>query len=636
MRLLLVITLFAGLLCSCSKPKTAELNKFSDTLLIKIWEFKDQRLSDSLYPFLTNPEVKYRKDAVLAFASVQDSIAVDRIGNLLLTDGSIPVRIAAAFALGQTPCNQSRLILSEAFNKEKEKIVLCEIIESYGKVTKQWKLDIPGGDSTLTSALSWSYYRAGLNGATDTSINTASAKFLSPVLSESTRLGAAHYFGRAAKDFEKYQRVIISSAQQDSSPSVRMASTLALRKIKTDSSLAAAIRILQSDKDYRVRVNAVRVIQQFPFPQTMKHLLDALSDADVNVGIAASEAIKSSVTKESWRSIVPIARTAKNWRIEANLYEAALAASDHKELAEEIMSRLKETTDPYHKAALLTALQRSISSYGFVRDQLLNSDTPVIKSAAATALVAMNSLPTFKAAFKNKFAEIYREGIDNGDPGVIGILSNALADSTLSYRNEIKDFSFLYHAKKKLSLPKDIEALQPLEAAIAYFEGKIPTATLKNEFNHPIDWHLTKSIKREQKAIITTTKGDIKICLFVEEAPGSVSNFITLVNQQYYNNKFFHRVVPNFVVQAGCNRGDGFGSEAYSIRSEFSPRKYKKGSLGMASAGKDTEGTQWFITHSPTPHLDGRYTIFAEVYTGMDVVDRIEVGDKIIKIELIK
>ena len=87
-------------------------------------------------------------------------------------------------------------------------------------------------------------------------------------------------------------------------------------------------------------------------------------------------------------------------------------------------------------------------------------------------------------------------------------------------------------------------------------------------------------------------------------------------------------------MQGGCYRGDGWGSENYSIRSEFGLRKYKTGSVGMASAGKDTEGTQWFITHSPTPHLDGGYTIFAEVIEGMDVVHQIEIGDKIIDIEI--
>ncbi len=96
-----------------------------------------------------------------------------------------------------------------------------------------------------------------------------------------------------------------------------------------------------------------------------------------------------------------------------------------------------------------------------------------------------------------------------------------------------------------------------------------------------------------------------------------------------------HRVVPNFVMQAGCNRGDGYGSEAYSIRSEFSLRRYAEGSVGMASSGKDTEGTQWFITHSPTPHLDGGYTIFATVASGMDVVNKIEVGDRIQRVYLL-
>src|SRR5690606_13660018 len=116
--------------------------------------------------------------------------------------------------------------------------------------------------------------------------------------------------------------------------------------------------------------------------------------------------------------------------------------------------------------------------------------------------------------------------------------------------------------------------------------------------------------------------------------PGSVMNFVTLASSGYYNSKNFHRVVPNFVVQGGCPRGDGWGSEDYSIRSEFSLRRYRTGSIGMASAGKDTEGTQWFITHSPTPHLDGRYTIFAEVEEGMDIVHLLEVGDQILSVDL--
>jgi cyclophilin family peptidyl-prolyl cis-trans isomerase len=94
-----------------------------------------------------------------------------------------------------------------------------------------------------------------------------------------------------------------------------------------------------------------------------------------------------------------------------------------------------------------------------------------------------------------------------------------------------------------------------------------------------------------------------------------------------------HRVVPNFVIQDGCPRGDGVGGPAFTIGSELGPLYYEEGSVGMASAGKDTEGSQWFITHSPTPHLDGRYTIFAKVVEGMDVVHKIEIGDKILGFE---
>ncbi|WP_202800188.1 peptidylprolyl isomerase [Pontibacter sp. BAB1700] len=114
-----------------------------------------------------------------------------------------------------------------------------------------------------------------------------------------------------------------------------------------------------------------------------------------------------------------------------------------------------------------------------------------------------------------------------------------------------------------------------------------------------------------------------------------MANFVELANKQFFDGLYFHRVVPNFVAQGGDKRGDGWGSSDYSIRSEFAPLHYREGYVGMASAGKDTESNQWFITHSPTPHLDGRYTIFAKVVEGMDVVHQLEVGDKIRQVNLI-
>ena len=133
--------------------------------------------------------------------------------------------------------------------------------------------------------------------------------------------------------------------------------------------------------------------------------------------------------------------------------------------------------------------------------------------------------------------------------------------------------------------------------------------------------------------MIETNKGNIILELFVDNAPGTVSNFIKLMNEGYYDNKYFHRVVPQFVIQGGCPRGDGWGSLNWTQRSEFSHYTgFETGTIGIASAGKDTEGVQFFITHCPTPFLDGRYTAFGRVTEGMNVVQQIRIGDVITSI----
>jgi cyclophilin family peptidyl-prolyl cis-trans isomerase len=272
-------------------------------------------------------------------------------------------------------------------------------------------------------------------------------------------------------------------------------------------------------------------------------------------------------------------------------------------------------------------------SFSFIQDALLTTDTPVVKTAAASALVDINYRDNFDPSLKNRFAEIYTTAIRNGDAGVVGTMAAALGDSTLRYRELITDISFLREARAKLLLPRDAETIQTVDAAIAYFEKREAPVNEKL-FNHPIDWKFVKSIPRYQQVMVQTSRGNITIQLYVEETPGTVANFVKLVKEGYFNNKFFHRVVPNFVAQAGCPRGDGWGGENYTIRSEFTPRPFKTGSVGMASSGKDTECTQWFITHSPTPHLEGRYTNFGEVVEGMDVVHKLKVGDKIIEVRL--
>jgi len=136
-------------------------------------------------------------------------------------------------------------------------------------------------------------------------------------------------------------------------------------------------------------------------------------------------------------------------------------------------------------------------------------------------------------------------------------------------------------------------------------------------------------IGKRFSAIVTTTKGTFTIELLPEAAPMTVDNFIQLARRHYFNGITIHRVVPNFVIQDGDPRGDGNGGPGYQIRCEINEAPYKRGAVGMALSGKDTGGSQWFVTHSPQPHLDGGYTVFGNVVAGMDVVDNIVRGDVI-------
>jgi cyclophilin family peptidyl-prolyl cis-trans isomerase/HEAT repeat protein len=135
-------------------------------------------------------------------------------------------------------------------------------------------------------------------------------------------------------------------------------------------------------------------------------------------------------------------------------------------------------------------------------------------------------------------------------------------------------------------------------------------------------------------AFIETAKGTVEIELSVLDAPQTAQNFITLARKGYFNGLQIHRVVPNFVVQDGDPRGDGSGGPGYTIRDELNDRPYVRGTVGMALAGPDTGGSQFFITHSPQPHLDAKYTVFGHVVNGMDIVDRLQQLDVIQRVRI--
>jgi cyclophilin family peptidyl-prolyl cis-trans isomerase/HEAT repeat protein len=164
------------------------------------------------------------------------------------------------------------------------------------------------------------------------------------------------------------------------------------------------------------------------------------------------------------------------------------------------------------------------------------------------------------------------------------------------------------------------------------FSSRIGTVKTRNT---PADYERALArIGKRVNAVVTTSRGSFTIEFLPDEAPLTVDNFIQLAKRDYFRGITIHRVVPNFVIQDGDPRGDGNGGPGYQIRCEINEAAYERGAVGMALSGKDTGGSQWFVTHSPQPHLDGGYTVFGNVVAGMEVVDKIVRGDVIQSIRI--
>jgi cyclophilin family peptidyl-prolyl cis-trans isomerase/HEAT repeat protein len=337
------------------------------------------------------------------------------------------------------------------------------------------------------------------------------------------------------------------------------------------------------------------------------------------------------------------------------------------------------------KAKLLEgiSLKSNYQNYAILQANLNNESTSV--SMAAWDFIrpmlypaVINSFNLDSVGKSNLPNVIFKEAkisISKKDMGISTLVASMFSDSMsfLMFRNsELADkiVDELIEAYREMKSPDDYEARQSFVQALGSIKNVravpfLEEAMMKSEQGiaadaksalHNItkreyseqknksaiqhysedDWNVFDRIKQKSKVKIITKHGEIIVELFKEYAPFTVLNFVKLVKNKFYDGLIFHRVVPDFVVQGGDPRGDGWGGPGYNMRTEISLVNYERGSCGIASAGKDTEGCQFFITHISTPHLDGRYTIFAKVVKGMDIVDRIQVGDQIQAIQLIE
>jgi cyclophilin family peptidyl-prolyl cis-trans isomerase/HEAT repeat protein len=252
------------------------------------------------------------------------------------------------------------------------------------------------------------------------------------------------------------------------------------------------------------------------------------------------------------------------------------------------------------------------------------ADDFAVRAAAITALAALKAPGTAQAA-----VDMYRSA--EADTTYV---ARAAALAALSRVDPAAARPVLEDALRDRDWAVRLRAAELLrEQGVTGFDAVIRPAAPGRFVDDPA-WQALVSPPFSPHAFIETDKGTIEIELAVLDAPLTVDNFITLARKGFFDGLTIHRVVPDFVVQDGDPRGDGEGGPGYTIRDEINQRPYLRGTVGMALDWNDTGGSQFFITHSPQPHLDGRYTVFGHVVAGMDVVDRIVPGDVVRRVRI--
>jgi cyclophilin family peptidyl-prolyl cis-trans isomerase/HEAT repeat protein len=662
--------LFAALLiciCACVPPKdksgatVVNTDLFADAQIQEIYRLQDLRNTDSLLSYFEDQDASYRYAAALAFGSVRDSNAVEPLG-ALLKDESMDVRYAAAYALGQIGHASAEPLLLEGFERYDSTgaamKVNATILEAIGKCGSLKSLQqmskvstYKAGDTLLQEGLAWAVYRFGLRSINDTA---ATARMVDLVNNKRNwprlRLIAAHYLGRAKGiRLDTFARALAPLAVKESDVNIRMALASALSKSVRPYVADTLMKWLPRETDYRVRVNIINALATHNYKYIRPAVFNALKDPNVHVQNTAARffvgAGQGMDATYYWRLAKDSTLT---WVQQAALYAAAqkhlpVSFAQYRDAMNfQCRKRYERATDPYEKAAFLKALGEFGWNFRYIYQQGTAAKSTTLRTAAWEALSTINERPDFFKFFGAGWPKVAKElsiyfkrGTLGGDAGVMALAAIALRTPQRAYREFFPQYGWLDTALTTLKMPRDLETYHEIQKTIAYLKNTEPAILYKNKAaNNSVNWSVLQSLDQDTRTIIQTSKGSIRVQLLPNLAPASVASFVDLAKNGYYNNKTFHRVVPNFVVQGGCPRGDGYGSLDFTLRTEVPPAsKYsEEGYIGLASAGADTEGVQFFIVHSPTPHLDGKYTIFAKVIEGMNVVHDIQVGDLIKRI----
>lgn len=625
----------------------------------RIFNLQNNRQVDSLLFYLNSENPSFRFMAAEAFGSfpsvseeVKDSLLVH------LRDRNLDVREVVAYALGQIGDEDVADKLSLAFDTLGTPVKFnAAVLAAVGKTGDARNLEqitsittYQDVDTVLSAGQAWCIYYFANRKVTSVE---GGEKMLAWLLNKNApmemRKPAAYYLQRFKADINEEQEEELRGLLRDeTNPDILMGTARTLGRSKTPTARVALLRASRTAPDWRVRTEIIRALADFEYTSVREPIVERLKDEHPLVRRTAADFLLNNGTPADATFYRQLARDSSRTDTRYVLYAAAnrhlpLSFSDYRgRINYDLQRAYANTTDPYEKTGILNALAEFPWNYRTIYELYQQSDQALVRSAAAEGLYSISTREDFVAFFRSSSRRVrldlstyFREMITSLEAGPSFSSANALKENAVDYQVFLQQPDWFNTALRGFNLPKDIESYRAVDAARAAILGEsAPEPHVVDVASRAIDWDII-GLADKGNVVIRTDAGKITLKLWPAKAPATVSSFLSLVRAKYYDGKVFHRVVPNFVAQGGGPIGDGFGSEDFSIRTETpGPRWDRPGLIGMASAGKDTEGVQFFITHRPTPHLDGGYTIFGEVVDGQEVVDRLVMGSKIESVEI--
>jgi cyclophilin family peptidyl-prolyl cis-trans isomerase/HEAT repeat protein len=600
-----------------------------------------------LFEFVTDPDPLVRLRAVKALGRIGAREASVHVAEAL-TDSVEVIRQEAAFALGLIGGPDALLAITADLNDGQSSAVKIAMIEALGRMgdlvivaALTRYMDDP--DPAVRGAVARAFARLPGHGRTVDLVEMSRdsiADVRAMAVYALMRTGDPSAFGR------------LRWCMKDSASLVRHYAARALGVLGDSTGLSHLTDRLSRESNSLVKISLIRSISQVGDRRALKTLLNILSGKhSIHVKAEAIGALgmlklsKSLVKLKPYldhenmtlraAAIVAAARMDPKYfmgRLDRLLWESDFYVKSRvidglseikSDSAHNVLVDLFDDPDGRLRRQALSALANS--GFGDVRmlvEDALDDDDFTVQVTAIEMICAAKD-----SSLIERLADLYRDHAPDNEPNI----RLAIVRGFVSWIDSVSPDPAMMKTLEKAVGDSDYHVR---ESAIAAFDkigidkqdklGGFDTRITLDNYGD-----IFERFDSNPTATIRTNRGDITIELLYDIAPKTVVNFVDLATSGFYDNKTWHRVIPGFVIQDGCPRGDGGGGPGYSIRCEYNMESFTRGAVGMAHSGKDTGGSQFFIAHTSLPHLDGGYTLFGRVVSGMRTVDRIEAGDSI-------